>query len=658
MSKREFILVIALSLGLGVSVVVALSGPRISAQGASPAPMSTGRAGSTVTLPLAANTPAETLLPPIPILIPVEVGNQKGMDLEDVLLLYDSAHVSNFDINFCKLAGYYGLLCKRLALDTAELTDGLLRDGQGAYFKLIGVSAAILLQNPSLLGKEETALLRSAIESVGVNLLVADVGERSGAAFVADLTQGAVLGAARPQDSHRDWIVSSESPEVTREFTGQVITSTSTATQGDFALTLGQPTSITMLISSQDDAGTAYPIFVRWKAGAGSIFVDAGETGKSLEELRLREMYYSPDHFSQIIPLMLTLRYALEEEAWHSNHRYANLTIDDPALTEPFINLNYADLLGEMKAHDFHTTIAFIPARFEQTQQEVVNLFVASPNRYSLAQHGNNHDGYEFYKYQVTEDDLLKGKDYQARPLADQEWDILEGLARLGMHHRLTGIPFGKVMIFPYGISPEPTLVLLKKHNYLATVNAQDYVLDANFPADWDYGMYPAIMNYGNFAMLTRREPGKYQPFRPDAQPSIFDLFIGKAALFFTHAYAGELFDSGIDAFDPVADEINQVPGGVEWRSLGEIIKHLYLEKTNDDGSIDIKMYGNDLIFAPVRPGVTYHVIKEEMLNVPIKWLTVNGQEFPYRVEQGLLKLDLVTPADAPPMEVVIHYGD
>jgi len=107
-----------------------------------------------------------------------------------------------------------------------------------------------------------------------------------------------------------------------------------------------------------------------------------------------------------------------------------------------------------------------------------------------------------------------------------------------------------------------------------------------------------------------------------------------------------------------VADEINQVPGGVEWRSLGEIIKHLYLEKTNVDGSVDIKMYGNDLIFAPVRPGVTYHVIKEETLNVPIKWLTVNGQEFPYRVEQGLLKLDIVAPADASPMEVVIHYGD
>ena len=57
-------------------------------------------------------------------------------------------------------------------------------------------------------------------------------------------------------------------------------------------------------------------------------------------------------------------------------------------------------------------------------------------------------------------------------------------------------------MVFPYGISPEQTLVLLKKYNYLATVNAQDIPLDTTRPPTWDYGMYQANMDYGGFPPL------------------------------------------------------------------------------------------------------------------------------------------------------------
>ena len=48
--------------------------------------------------------------------------------------------------------------------------------------------------------------------------------------------------------------------------------------------------------------------------------------------------------------------------------------------------------------------------------------------------------------------------------------------------------------------------------------------------------------------------------------------------------------------------------------------------------------------------------MKEETLNVPIKQLTVNGHDFPYRIEENLLKLDLVAPKDGSPIEIVIRY--
>ena len=42
---------------------------------------------------------------------------------------------------------------------------------------------------------------------------------------------------------------------------------------------------------------------------------------------------------------------------------------------------------------------------------------------------------------------------------------------------------------------------------------------------------------------------------------------------------------------------------------------------------------------------------------MPIQQLTVNGHDFPYRIEENLLKLDLVAPKDGSPIEVVIRYA-
>ena len=443
--------------------------------------------------------------------------------------------------------------------------------------------------------------------------------------------------------------------EITREFTGQVIAYTFSQ-KYEYALALGRQDSVTTLITSTNAEGATYPIFLRFKKGRGSIFVDSGEPAESLEKTLLSGMY-GASAFSQVIPLMMTARYALGDRAWHTDHKYANLTLDDPALTEPFYHLNFAALLKEMELHNFHTTIAFVPANYQKSELSVVNLFLEHPDRFSLVQHGNNHDGYEFYKYSVSANDKPPGisdgsydtTNYTARPLAEQESDITQGLSRLAQHQKLTGIPFDQIMIFPYGISPAPTLALLKKYNYLATVNADDVPLDATRPSRWDYGMYQANMDYGNFPSLSRREVGDYSPFRlRRIQPSIFDLFVGKPALLFSHVYEGQLFSNGISDFDPIADQLNSLSGELEWCSLGYIIKHLFLEKLNSDGSVDIKMYGNDLILTNESGNSkVYHVSKEESQNIPVARLTVNGYEFPYNLANGFLTLDVSIPVNS-----------
>lgn len=585
------------------------------------------------------------------------VGNSGGKDLEDVALLFDSQHVSDFDINFCKLAQYYGLLCKIIPLDSVELSDALLRDGEGNHFKLIGMGGETILRKPSLLDADEIRVLTSAVKS-GSHLLISKLRPSLDKATVEQLTDGVIVGIEPVREPRQSWNISSVEPAITRQFTGQVLEAPSSS-HSDFAVTSGGTTPVTNLIESTDDAGAHHPILVHWKSGAGSIFADAGQGGHSLDEFPFRDLYYSPSSFSDLAPILFALRYSLGNEVWHTNHYYANLTIDDPPLKEPAFRMSYSGLLSEMQVHNFHTTIAFVPAHLRDSQKEVINLFLANPDRFSLVQHGNNHDGYEFYKYTVSENDTFQGQKMRARPLAEQDWDIKEGLARMGIHQQATGILFDRIMIFPYGISPAPTLALLKKYNYLATVNSNEIPLETQRPSDWDFGMYQASLDFEDFPSLLRRPAGKYQPFRPNLVPFLFDLFLGKPALFYSHPYAQDLFGDGIDAFDPVADQLNGLPGGVEWRSLGYILKHLYLEKTNDDGSVDIKFYSNDVVVSPLQNGgATYHFEKEELMNVPIQELTVNGNEFPYRVEQGKLRLDVAAAQDGSPIEVVIHYGD
>jgi hypothetical protein len=156
--------------------------------------------------------------------------------------------------------------------------------------------------------------------------------------------------------------------------------------------------------------------------------------------------------------------------------------------------------------------------------------------------------------------------------------------------------------------------------------------------------------------MLERRHPGTYQPFRPRLRSFVLDLFIDKPALFYSGA--GQLFSTGTHSFNTVADEINGLEGDVEWRSLGYIVKHLYLEKRNDDGSVDVRMYTNHLVLTNDSLGQqTYHISKAETLNVPIRSLTVNGRAFPYRVEGNNLELDL-SVAPVSPVEIVVRYGD
>jgi len=255
------------------------------------------------------------------------------------------------------------------------------------------------------------------------------------------------------------------------------------------------------------------------------------------------------------------------ERDWRIPGLYANLTIDDPWLKEAYGHLTYKGLLNEMEKANFHTTIAFIPWNYDRSEDEVISLFREHPDRFSVCVHGNNHDHYEFYKYETS----LKDS-WPAKPLRVQEDNIEQAVARMERFRELTGVDYDRVMVFPHAIAPAKTLGLLKKYGFLSTVNAGNVPLGTELPSAQASKPRLEPPLFENFVSINRWSASHV------SKDDIVDaLSQGKPLLFFEHH---EFFENGIDAFNPIAAMINAIEPRVQWKSLGYISRHLYPESS------------------------------------------------------------------------------
>jgi hypothetical protein len=273
--------------------------------------------------------------------------------------------------------------------------------------------------------------------------------------------------------------------------------------------------------------------------------------------------------------------------------------------------VDYEKLLNEMDRHNFHTTIAFVPWNFDRSQPDMVALFRAREDRYSICVHGNNHDHQEFGSY-------------ASKPLDRQVHDVKQALARMEKFHELTQIPYDPVMVFPHSISPEPTFGALKRYNFWATANSLNVPMNSDAPPDIEFALRAATLNFANFPSLRRysaEAPG------PPAQ-LVVDAFLGNPMLFYVHQ---AFFAPGIDSFNKTADAVNRIEPATEWRNLGYIAQHLYVEKLRGDGNYDVRAYTSSIrLENDSDKGSTYYIAKQEDFSLPLT-VDVDGQSVPYQ---------------------------
>jgi hypothetical protein len=278
-----------------------------------------------------------------------------------------------------------------------------------------------------------------------------------------------------------------------------------------------------------------------------------------------------------------------------------------------------------MEQHRFHTTIAFIPWNYDRSQPSVVALFRQHPDKLSICVHGNNHNHQEFGPF-------------DERPLTGQVSDMKQGLARLEAFSKLTDLPYDRVMVFPHKISPEATLASLKRYNYWATANADNVPSDSTPPSDPRFELRVSTLAFGDFPSL-RRYSTEY-PI-PDSQLAI-DAFLGNPMLFYAHE---AFFARGIGAFDAVADKVNQLQPDTKWGSLGDVVRHLYLEKLRDDGNYDVQLQSGEIQLTNAHEhSAVYFLEKDEDGTVPFT-VSVDGHSEPFEFAQGKLRLSISIPA-------------
>jgi hypothetical protein len=514
-------------------------------------------------------------------------------------------------------AAFYGLEVKQAEPADAQRVLKLLADPE---------TIAVVASPEAVSQVGRDAVLAALRRSTGANVPVLLVDSGSHAASLPEWTGNRISGCTALEGSTEDLALQIPGSALAGPLAGIEL-----PFHGNIHCTLTG--SVDSQVLEQVKTGTTVlPVFMVADVAGQPVYVAAATNSKAAAQKKLAET------FAGMSPVMMFLHHAAGERGWHTPAQYANLTVDDPWLREPYGNLDYAALAGQMRIHNFHTTIAFVPWNFDRSEPRVVALFRANPERFSIAIHGNNHDHREFDEY---------GK----APLARQTADLKQALARMEAFTRNTGIPYEPVMVFPHAVSPAETFSRLKEFNYWATVNSENVPLGSAEPADPIFPLRPETLSFNNF-LSVKRVSAEVPVSRTNLA---INAFLGNPLLLYVHQ---EFFRGGADVFNPLADYINKMAPATEWKSLGQIVQHLYLERLRPDGTYDVQAFAPSFTLSnPSNRAVVFHVRKAENFEPALKTVQAGGAPTDYKKEEGEISFEVnILPGEA--KSILLTYAN
>lgn len=525
---------------------------------------------------------------------------------EVVILCWNAPTVA--DRNAHKIAAFLGV-----QVTFAHLTGAALSDG--ASLRTLVPRCTCLIVNTETLAQAADAMPTgvsglSSLKDSAENVFIygAQPIERHGAVLCAS-SSGSLLGVQRLGGSGGKFQVAEGHRERCGPFSGLTLGTVDPGREYCFREGTENRRPEVMIRAA------GKPFFVRTNDASSSVFYLACSELADLDENVPREVRLL-SWFSRLAPLVMFLRGALRDRVWHNDKPQACFIIDDPLLQNHYGFLDYRGLLKSMRQQKFSTCIAFIPWNYRRSSAEVAGLISSNLAGPHLCIHGCDHTRGEFA---TTDLESLCGKAQLA-------------LERMRAHHRLSGIPFDDIMVFPQGLFSSEAMAALKASGYLAAVNSDAYPSATAETLALRDLLDVAVTKFAGFPLFGRRYPHALEELA-------FDLFMGKPALAVEHH---GYFRDGHKALETFAERLNSLEERLEWSNLGTICSRASLTRTAENGEVHVRFYTNR--FSLTNTGTRtqrYLLLTRQAPSGPLPSVTVNGRHWDCGLEGGQLKIRL-----------------
>jgi hypothetical protein len=319
----------------------------------------------------------------------------------------------------------------------------------------------------------------------------------------------------------------------------------------------------------------------------------------------------SSECYSGLLPVAFALRYLFGAACWNNPYPGACVIIDDPLLQPRYGFFNFQEVIGELNAHQYTTTVAFIPCNSRRSNPEVVRELLGNAERISICVHGCYHTEAEFADIDQV---ALQNKSAMA-------------LEFMREHASITSLPFDRAMVFPQGAFSSASLIALKNNGYIAAVNTGIHPLDhPDIPVSISDLFGLAQTRYSDLPLFSRRYP-------TDVFDFAVDLFWGKPLLVVEHH---DYFRKGPARMSEFVRDLNALDRRIEWLTLEKTVTRAALYRSVSDHSYAVRFA--TAIFQlrnPQKETCLFECWKQENDPHDILDLTINGSSNAYKWQNG-----------------------
>jgi len=314
------------------------------------------------------------------------------------------------------------------------------------------------------------------------------------------------------------------------------------------------------------ELGKGGGIFISCPHGEARLFIWSTVSVFDMELPLSRESEFETAA-DEYIPAIIFLRSTFGERCWHNPTIYADIVIDDPALTPRYGFIDFPGLLRRAREVGFHVTVAFIPWNHWRTQDVALRGFLDYREYFGICAHGCDHIKNEFRTSDYAE---LLGRSYLAAE-------------RMDRHERRTGMRWEHVMVYP---REDYTLDALKaladSGRYLGVVNT------ACIPRDMETRVVrgadllsPAQDAFFGFPLFKRHYWSEISVFAMAA-------FLGKPTILVEHH---DFFQDGFRALDEFTAQLGAICPGVQWRGLTDIACKTHAQRRAAGGALEVRFF-------------------------------------------------------------------